>query len=132
MQLARTRLVDADDGYLDRIAKYVPVEVISAHIAITGLAKVEAAWLVGAAAVCWIAVPLYVWRLGQGEPPKPWKMHAVLASIAFPIWALATSPPLAAHFKVPDYAPAVGVILFTLLAGLISPPAGRRVATPSH
>ena len=118
--IANSRLAVKDDTYLDRIAKYVPVEVVSAFIAITGIANLDDAWLKGSAWICLLAAPAYVWRLAQGTD-KPWLVHAGLSTIAFGIWALATSPRLCALYGLPEFAPAVGVILFTLVAGLAEP-----------
>ena len=127
MLLARRRLVEADDTYLDRVAKYVPIEVVAAYLAINRLFLVTDpnrgpfVTLEVAFGLCWLATPLYVWRLAQVSPPKRWKAHAVVSSIAFPIWGFAIGGLLFKDWADQPTLPSVLLILFSLFAGLIPP-----------
>jgi GH25 family lysozyme M1 (1,4-beta-N-acetylmuramidase) len=122
--LARWRLATPDDTYLDRVAKYVPVEVVGAYLAINRLYPVDdkQEWnsIAIVFALCWLAVPLYVWRLKQGTPSKPWKVQAAVSTIAFPVWAFAIGGLMFANWTN-DKLPSVCLILFSLFAGLIEP-----------
>ena len=91
----------APDNYLERIAKYVPFEVLAFFISINaileqavksgGKAAVMAGLPValvsqGALLVALILVPLFVWYVR--EEGDAWRMNALVSTLAFPFWAL--------------------------------------------
>jgi predicted MFS family arabinose efflux permease len=135
---SRTTTSEGDE-YLERVAKYVPVEVVAAYLATNRLFPTSDTgtvgdlpyweWAVAVFAVCWVVTPIYIWRLStKGED---WKAHAAVSSAAFPIWAFAIGGLLFEHFKFgPPFLPSILLILFSLLAGLVEPRSPERLASP--
>lgn len=78
---------------LEALAKYVPAEILAFYIPAAGAAKDAGSWaeplswisfLIG-----WIVVPIYIWWIAQGD--RRWKLQAVVSSLAFPIWVIASN-----------------------------------------
>jgi hypothetical protein len=113
----------ADQGYLERVVKYVPAEVIAAYLALNGFVAAAKGyetvyWIVFL--VCLVCVPLYVWRTTR--TPKERLFNGVLATIAFLVWAYATGGGLPGYLDIhyPLYG-SVALVLFTLVSGLFEP-----------
>jgi hypothetical protein len=128
---ATQRLVQSGDTYLDRVGKYVPVEVVAAYLALNGLFPTpdsrSVLWMRGFFALCWALTPIYVWRLSQGTPPKPWRIQAAMSSVAFPIWAFAIGGIAFQGLDVPKAVASALLIVFSLVAGLVQPSPPTRV-----
>lgn len=112
------------DDYLSRVAKYVPVEVVAAYLATNRLFDVEEPalwpWAAAVFAVCWLLTPLYIWRLAG--PGQAWVVHALMSSLAFPIWAFAIGGLVFTRFDFgPDVLPSILLVVFSLVAGLVTP-----------
>lgn len=127
---ARTRMLgdETRDSYLERVAKYVPAEIVAAYLAIIGFAVNVASGkllaMILAFAVCLVATPLYLWRMGKRSKVKA--VHLIISSIAFVVWAFAAGG-AGGVFGVdglniydPSWASIV-LVLFTLASGLIEP-----------
>ncbi len=141
------------DNYQDRIAKYIPGEVIAGYMALDRTlvpskeAFAQKANLIresvaGADPAIQLAVhnakpllllaigliftPLYIWNLARtAESDAPWRMQAVISTLAFLVWAYAIQGSAfivgpAANSYAGDNASAL-VILFTLLSGVFGP-----------
>ena len=79
--------------YAERVAKYVPAEVIAAYLAITSITegtsdpntRGRAAGLLFAAVFGVVITPIYLWKLAKtGEP---WKQQSGVSVIAFIVWS---------------------------------------------
>lgn len=110
-------------AYFDRVAKYVPAEVISAYISANGVATLSKHteiifYLIFF--VCLIFTPIYITRFATTKK-ESWT-NGIMASIAFVVWAYATGGGLVKHIGWYD-APTASVILvlFTLASGAIEP-----------
>jgi hypothetical protein len=125
------------DNYLERIAKYVPAEVIAFFIFINaildqavrtgGKSAMMAGFpvmtiAVGALIAGTILTPFFIWYVR--EEGDAWVTNAFVSTLAFPVWAYALG---AVAFN--DYRDGnLAVILlasFTVVSGLISPRAAR-------
>ena len=113
------------DGYLDRLVKYIPAEIVAAWVAAAGIiASLQGDTEV----VLWIAFAIgvvvsFLWiilRTQEAQLSPAWT-QAGIAAVAFVIWAFALGGPFATFSW---YEPAYGsllIIRFTLLAGLVIP-----------
>lgn len=136
MRIVRERVVQAGAGrlrsgepktditeYFDRVAKYVPAEVIAAYISANGLASVARSpgtLFVLIFGICVICTPLYITRFTNTRK-EAWT-NSVMAVAAFIVWAYATGGGLVTYFGWYD-APTASVILvlFTLISGAVVP-----------
>lgn len=110
-----TRSPDAGqtvDEYQDRVAKYIPGEVVGGYVSLDGIlatpstpelaAKtlpVAHADMIGLSAfmnvqgfvflTCLILAPLYVWHCARRTGTTVWKAQALIATLAFIVWAYA-------------------------------------------
>jgi hypothetical protein len=82
------------DGYVDRVAKYIPAEIVAAFLAVQGLVislaevGMRLAVLSAVLVVFMILTPVYL-RTAARASASPWKLQAVLGVIALPFWAYA-------------------------------------------
>lgn len=117
------------DSYLERVAKYVPAEIVAAYIVIVGFAAnvPESSQLVAfivAFAVCLIATPFYLGRMVEHGRPKV--VHLIVSSIAFCVWAFAVGGgaglfgTAGLNIHDPNWA-SIALVIFTLASGLIEP-----------
>lgn len=105
------------DAYQDRVAKYIPAEVVGAYVSLDsvlsdqpavrdaaisripelGSAPTEAPSLLAALIsmpgivffFCLLLSPIYVWHMARKAGIQTWKMQAVIATAAFVVWAYA-------------------------------------------
>jgi len=123
------------DNYLERIAKYVPGEVLAFFIFINiileqavntgGKAATMAGVPVttvaqGALIVAIVLVPLFVWYVR--EEGDAWITTACVSMFAFPFWAYALGAVAFNDYWDGNLA-AILLVTFTVISGLISPPA---------
>ena len=78
------------DGYLSKLAKYIPVEITAAFVAIDGILKSVVAlaqvwyWvLFGVLIVC---TPVYLYAASLKEKRTPDKPQLIISPFAFIIW----------------------------------------------
>jgi hypothetical protein len=114
-----------ESSYSERLAKYVPSEVLAAYIFASNLIgtyqtrehqMIAFFVLLG---ICLLAIPLYYWKLTP--PGKSSLVHCSVSMIAFLVWTYAMGGPfvmLGWH-----HAATSGIILvaFTLFSGVIKP-----------
>jgi len=160
---------DGGDTYADRVAKYIPGEVIAAYLALdrnlipskeaflekvrtigrtaeTGTAtalsaggdpalfaqKAFAMLPLGILMVGIVFTPIYIYTVArQSGPGTPWVTHAVIATLAFLVWAYAIQGSALtlgqAGFPYDGSVASAAVVLFTLVSGAFSPaPVGAR------
>jgi hypothetical protein len=136
----QARIAPTSDSYLERVAKYVPGEVLAFFIVINAiLAQVvhtsgKGALMAGipvmtvaqvAFVVCMILVPLFVWYVR--EKGDAWVINAVVSTVAFPFWAYALGATAFADHWDGNLA-AITLVTFTVASGLIAP----RVSRPAR
>lgn len=145
MRIVRERVVPAGAGrlrsgeptadikaYFDRVAKYIPAEVVAAYISANGVASLAPSpgtlfTLIFAA--CVICTPLYITRFTNTRK-EAWT-NSVMAVLAFMVWAYATGGGLVMYLGWYD-APTASVILvlFTLVSGAVVPVAKQEPPKP--
>ena len=125
------------DNYLERIAKYVPAEVLAFFIfinaileqavksggkgaAMAGLPVTTVAQ--GALLVGLVLTPLFVWYVR--EEGDAWVTNAVVSTVAFPFWAYALGAVAFDGFWDGNLA-AILLATFTVVSGLIAPRAPK-------
>jgi hypothetical protein len=120
--------------YLERVAKYVPVEILGALLAIRGVLPAHGTpdALPGVAEVALFVIlvaltPIYLLRLGRDVPQKV--RQVAIATVSFVIWSYTIGGPFfwdsiadLVHHQVvyPGLAAAL-VVIWSLAAGLFQP-----------
>jgi hypothetical protein len=122
------------DNYLERIAKYVPGEVLAFFVFInvileqavkTGgkaaaMAGVPVSTVaLGALLVGLVLTPLFVWYVREED--DAWITNACVSTVAFPFWAYALGAVAFNDYWDGNLA-AIMLATFTVVSGLISPP----------
>ncbi len=127
---------DGDTGkvvrdYLERLAKYVPAEIIAACVGVVPLVSATSAGVLRIVllsvlfAGCAVATPFYL-NL-RAENGKPKRMHLMIGTVAFVLWAYCVGTGL--FHAVGIYQPgvaAVALVLFSLASGAFGPTAGTK------
>ena len=123
----------AADNYLERIAKYVPAEVIAFFIFINaildqavrtgGKSAMMAGFPVttiaaGALIASMVLTPFFIWYVR--EEGDAWITNAFVSTLAFPFWAYALGAVAFADYRDGNFA-AILLATFTVVSGLISP-----------
>ncbi|MEQ1808669.1 MAG: hypothetical protein ABL889_01995 [Terricaulis sp.] len=75
------------DGYMERVAKYIPGETLAVYVALQSFLTTPAPWWYALYLLLFVGTFAYVWR--QRTPGQPWQLHAILASIGFVVWSYA-------------------------------------------
>jgi hypothetical protein len=93
IQSKRGATKDGDvDGYLERLTKYVPVEVLAAYLLLSEITKDRDLFVVVFLVCCLVLVPAYLWVTRVVKPaadqPKFRPIMYFLGPISFAIWAL--------------------------------------------
>lgn len=125
------------DGFLKKIVKYIPTEIVAAYVALADALKPTAAvspepadysWLWG---VFWILLVLtlpYTWFFTQETgKPKP-IFQTIVAPIAFTAWVFALGGPFT-EIKAEIGQPAIGTVALVLVLLMI--PLVERIFVPS-
>ena len=128
------------DGYLVRLVKYIPAEIIGGSMLVNAiLAQAVAAGngtatmaglsvttiAVGALLVGLILTPLFCWYVR--EDGDAWVVNAVVSTIAFPFWAYLMGAVAFAKFHDGDLA-VILILTFTAVSGLVAPVADQPKA----
>lgn len=82
------------DGYLTRVAKYVPTEIVAGYIFLNGTASgLPNAWVIfgltGSFVLCLALTPLYLRKMAK--PGQPKRLHIAVSMLAFVVWAYAAA-----------------------------------------
>jgi hypothetical protein len=135
-------VVQQQDGYLERIAKYVPAEVLAFSIFINAILDqamktggrdatmagipVMTIALIALAAGTLLA-PFFVWYVR--EEGDDWITNAAVSFVAFPFWSYALGAVAFTGYRDGNLA-AILVATFTVMSGVIKPrePKQRQVA----
>ena len=133
--LPSTQTVKADpgDGYLERMVKYVPAEIIAFSMVINAILEQamksggDHAAMAGvpvpviaavALVVACLLTPLFCWYVRQDG--DAWITNAVVSTIALPFWAYLMGAVAFAPFHDGNLA-AILVMSFTVVSGLVAP-----------
>ncbi len=124
------------DGYVDRLLKYIPAEVIALYLGVINVIPApqadhkRALWVVSAlSALC---VPLYTFLATRKPHHGALWSQIVISSVAFPLWVFAIGGPFEQCRWYVDYrwVAAVTICFATFLFGLYMP-APAPIAIPS-
>ena len=136
---------DADDGkkqgdtYLERVAKYIPAELIAFYIFVNPILKQSlptpgtmAGFSVASISIiiffgCWILTPVYLWRLGEAGDAR--LTNTVVATLLFPVWAYAVEGVGPTQF-IPFDGDLASIVLgaASVLSGLVVPQTKEHAA----
>ena len=124
----------AAKGWLERVAKYVPSEVVATYLALLGFLpgvpeNIQSGMAIGAFVVCWILTPVYLNAMAHTDQPK--MKHIGVSSMAFPIWAYAVGgqngvfgPEVLNWYNVA--VASMILVVFSAISGLVVPKAGEK------
>jgi len=130
MQVANT---EPGDGYLERLVKYVPAEIIAFLMVINAILDQavksggENAAMAGipvpviatgALLIACMMTPLFCWYVRQDG--DAWIVNAVVSTIALPFWAYLMGAVAFANYHDGNLA-AILVMSFTVMSGLVAP-----------
>ncbi|TDX01871.1 hypothetical protein [Dinghuibacter silviterrae] len=128
--------------YLERIAKYVPAEIIATYVAVTsGFANTDEPlkyWcLLVSFLICWIFTPIYLQLMSSPADKDALRTQQIVSAIAFPIWAYSISGDsgLFGDPKLPIYHAEIStalILLFSLISGAIIPRKAAPAVVPVH
>jgi hypothetical protein len=123
--------------YAERVAKYIPGEILSAYLAVNGILAQVAQGpdplriLVHFAVFVFLLglTPIYFRLIAR--PGEPTKTQIVMSMLAFVVWVYNLGGPFAAvyptYVSAPIHMPWLGAILliiFTVVSGLVAPQEG--------
>jgi hypothetical protein len=146
MRIVREKVIPAGTGrlrsgesatdikeYLDRVAKYVPAEVVAAYISANGVAtqaRAQGILFSLIFAACLICTPIYITRFTNTRR-EAW-INSLMGVTAFIVWAYATGGGLIKYLDWYD-APTASVILvlFTLISGAVVPVVKQQPPKPT-
>lgn len=92
--------VKTPDGYIARVAKYVPAETLALVLPLT-LILTNHLLIIGTAIAGLIGTPLYLQRRAEDEDESPPPQYYFLVTVAYVAWILAASSPLREAVRVP-------------------------------
>lgn len=128
---------EGGDGYLERVAKYVPAEVVGFFLFVNNILHAadgpDHKGLMASLPVHYVATavliigliltPIYIWCVH--EEGEEWKFNAVVSTIAFPIWAYAMGAVAWDTVHDGNFA-SILLATFTVCSGLLKPRAKQR------
>ena len=124
---------DSGDGYLERMVKYVPAEIIAFSMVINSIldqamrsgganatmASIPVPVIAAIALVmACILTPLFCWYVRQDG--DAWVVNAAVSTVALPFWAYLMGAVAFANFHDGNLA-AILVLSFTVISGLVAP-----------
>lgn len=115
------------DGYLDRLLKYVPTEIIALYLGAINVVPHgnpsywTALWVI--AGLCTVATPIYMYFATRvpGQPTL-WS-QIILSSVAFPVWVFAIGGPFREFrwYEHQQWIAAIVISFSTFAMGLVRP-----------
>jgi hypothetical protein len=129
--------IQGADNYLERVAKYVPAEVIAFFIFINAILEQSlktggkgammagfpvVTFATGALIAGMALTPLFIWYVR--EEGDAWITNAFVSTLAFPFWAYAIGAVAFAEYRDGNLA-AMLLATFTVVSGLVAPRARR-------
>jgi hypothetical protein len=85
---------DPVKAYLERVAKYVPSEIVAGYITVVGMIagapeRTRLPLAIGVFALCFVLTPIYLNLFAK--PNQPRAVQLTVGSIAFIVWAYAVT-----------------------------------------
>jgi hypothetical protein len=124
---SKSTTADPPDGYIDRLLKYIPSEIIALYLGVQNVIPTQdkyyslSLWIVSILTA--LIVPVYMYYMTR-EPkqPTPWS-QILISSVAFPIWVFAIGGPFAKYdwYKAEHWIAAVIITFSTFLLGIYKP-----------
>jgi hypothetical protein len=126
------------DGYIDRLLKYIPAEIIALYLGAANVVPVSdpshphqqeiATWAIAALAA--LATPLYLYITTRKKgAPNVWS-QIIIGSIAFPVWVFAIGGPFEmswpSWYRQERWIGAIVIMFGTFLAALYEPDESTR------
>lgn len=121
----------ARNEYLERVAKYVPGEIIAAYMGLNALLvafppQIRAISFIICFLICWIFTPIYFNIIATSEDNVSIRYQRIVSFIAFLIWSYAIDGGNGIFGKIVldiYYQPVGGalLILFSLVSGILIP-----------
>jgi hypothetical protein len=108
------------DGYVDKLVKYVPAEVVAVFAPLAALIGSRHGLLITLAIACLFATPAYLLLTALNQPAekRPLPHYYLLAAVAFAAWAIGVSADLDKFFGLDSI-----VVAFVLGLAVIIVPA---------
>jgi hypothetical protein len=127
---------DKPDGYIDRLLKYIPSEIIALYLGVTNVVPVQdssywlSLWIITIVTALCTPIYMYIMTKEDGQPTA-WE-QIVISSIAFPIWVFAIGGPFVQYsWYAPKHWIAAVIITFsTFLIGIRKPAESQGAAPP--
>lgn len=117
------------EGYLDRLIKYVPTEIVGLYLFLAGIIPAKTTgpdygtlWI--AFWVCLVLTFVYMWRATRSPAGKPLWIQVVIATLAFPIWVAAIGGPFVSLSWYKGFYASGLLAVATVVFGWIEPKAG--------
>jgi hypothetical protein len=119
----------APRGYFERVAKYIPGEIVAAYVTMNGFISTAAPprrlWLFAFSfGVCLALTPVYLARMGRAGQPR--SLHLTMSTAAFVVWAYSLDGLFRDLGFYDPIAASLALVVFTLVSGLAVP---RAVTT---
>jgi len=116
------------DTYFDKVVKYIPADIVSAWVAVTGL--VSSARDLPRQPILWVAFVIgliltawWTWKQAAVPGRRPPAAQAIISTGAFAVWVFALGGPFQ-HVPGQQLYASLLLILYTLVAALINPKEG--------
>jgi hypothetical protein len=115
------------EGYLDRLVKYIPAEIIALYLGASNVVPTQdadyhlALWTI--AGLTTIATPIYMYFATREEgQPTLWSQIAI-SSLAFPVWVFAIGGPFESFdwYAQKRWIAAIVITFATFIAGIYKP-----------
>jgi hypothetical protein len=113
--------------YFERVAKYIPGEVLAGYLAVNGIiqsvdaskerALPAAAW--GVFILCLFLTPIYFNQMAK--PGQPKRLNMLVATIAFAVWAYALGGVFNLVGVYKPWLASILLVVFTLVSGAVVP-----------
>lgn len=120
-------------AFLERVAKYVPAEIVAAYVTASGFAenaKHGKVILLGIIfAVCLLCTPLYVLQLTK--KPRERLVNGIVATCAFAVWAYAYGGIFRELQWYDASIASIVLVLFSVVSGAIVPLVREEPAPPA-
>lgn len=130
----QTELTGADaagSGYAERVAKYIPGEIVATYLSIVGILKTvkpeeaERVWVGWAVfGFCLVLTPCYFYMLSAKNKPRC--LHMFISTAAFAVWAYALGGVFEMVGWYKSWLASIALACFTLASGLVAPHEGDK------
>lgn len=119
------------DGFASKLAKYVPVEMVSIATMLFAVFSIRGPWVWFWVGVGAVMNAVYLWTVSrQSDSPDPRLYFYVLSFVAFVLWSMATIDTVALQAGLNGSAEAGQRAFVLVLAALMVPAIDSALSTP--